>query len=173
MDRPNISAKDGQHAPEPPPLCDYAAEVITRRLEKMLSHVEGVRQNEEIEPVHQMRVWSRRSRAALDIFACCFPGKEFVEIERIVRSVTGALGEARDLDVMIETLEKRLEDLPPPQRPGLESFLAHLRRRRVTAQKAVEKALDQLERHDLVHRFEALAGTPTLRDDVPARPADG
>jgi CHAD domain-containing protein len=151
----------------PPRLCAYAADVIAERLDKMLSHVEGVKESVETEPVHQMRVWSRRSRAALDIFHLCFPGKAFAEIEREVKSVTGALGQARDLDVMIETLSKRAEALPPAQRGGVDSFVDHLRQERKTAQRAVEKAVTRLEKRDLVLRFRKL--TEETDDNFHAR----
>lgn len=148
----------------PPSLRDYAAKVTTERLEMMLTHVEGVRQNEEIEPVHQMRVWSRRSRAALETFACCFAGKAFKALEREVKAVTGALGEARDLDVMIETLTKRADALPPEQRPGVEAFIAGLRQRREANQEPVAKAVTRLEQHGLVRRFEEIIGKTAGRD---------
>src|SRR5687767_1969196 len=94
-------------------LCEYAVELLTMRLDKMLAQAEGVRESKEIEPIHQMRVWSRRSRAALEVFRPCFDGKEYATIVAEVKKVTRTLGAARDLDVMIDTLTRREEDLPP------------------------------------------------------------
>jgi CHAD domain-containing protein len=147
----------------PPSVCDYGEGIIVERLDKLLSHVEGVRQGEDIEAIHQMRVWSRRSRAALDIFHACFPGKAFARLEREVKQVTRALGAARDLDVMIEGLTKRAEALPPKQRPGLESFIERLRRQRQKQQKPATKAVTRLELHAPVRRFLALADQASER----------
>ncbi len=147
--------------PEPPPtpsnLHDYAAKMIKHQLDKMLAQVEGVRSGEDIEPVHQMRVWSRRSRAALEVFRCCFPRKEYAELEREVKAVTDALSEARDLDVMTDTLRKRAERLPAGQKRGVESFIARLQQECQTSQKPVLKALRRLDRHDPVRLFRHLA----------------
>ncbi len=140
----------------PPSLHDYAARVIAQRLHRMLSHTEGVRASEETEPVHQMRVWSRRTRAALEIFEGLFDDHDFARLEDEVKRVTGALGAARDLDVMIETLRERDASLPEEQRGGLESFIARQGRKREGIQKAVSKAMARLDKQELAQRFERL-----------------
>src|SRR5690606_40534063 len=60
--------------------------------------------------LHRMRVASRRMRSALTIFRASFPKKDFKEIDRDVRKVTRALGEARDLDVQLEVVQERSEE---------------------------------------------------------------
>jgi CHAD domain-containing protein len=132
---------------------DYAVQVIEERLEKMLSHVEGVRLSEDIEAVHDMRVASRRLRAALSIFASAFPERDFTRFEREVKMVTRALGSARDLDVMIETLEKLDMLLPEHQRAGMEAFIAEKVSQRKALHKDVLNALDHLEKRDLRSEF--------------------
>jgi len=140
-----------------PTLAAYAARVTIGPLERMLEHAQGVRENRETEPVHQMRVWSRRTRAALDVFAACFPDPEYRRLAREARRVTRALGEARDLDVMIEALEKRAESLPPEQQGGVLRFVESLRDRRAALQPRVEKAVTRFEVHDPVGRFLQIA----------------
>ena len=143
-------------AETPPDICVYAGTILTSRVTRMLSHMEGVRHGADIEPVHQMRVWSRRTRAALDIFADCFPGKEYRELQREVKTVTSALGVVRDLDVMIATLDKRAAALPDDQRAGVAAFVALLRERRSHRQKDVEQAMAHLEHIDLSRLLSAL-----------------
>ena len=154
------SEQQGSREPVPS-LTEYAERVTAERLEKLTSLAEDVRKNEETEPVHQMRVWSRRTRAALEIFEGCFPGKAFREIEREVKSITAALGEARDLDVMIENLGKRAEALPPTQRAGLESFVERLREKRAQGQTDVADAVTRFEAKDPRARFAAVAAKRT------------
>jgi CHAD domain-containing protein len=149
--------------PVPPRLCDFAAEVTAQRLDKMLSHVEGVRKAEDTEAVHQMRVWSRRSRAALEIFRVCFTGRAFAEVEREVKAATDALSEARDLDVMIENLEDRAAKLPASRRGGIQSFVDLLRAQREARQHAVAQAVTDLESHNLAQRFRELASRTSER----------
>jgi CHAD domain-containing protein len=142
----------------------FGAHVIAERLDQMLAQTEGVLKRDGIEPVHQMRVWSRRARAALDVFAACFPVNEYSDLEREVKAVTGALGEARDLDVSIEKLQRRAAGLPPSHRAGVESFIAHLRRVRMQRQRSVAKAVRRLNRGNLLERFASLSDG--VRDDT-------
>lgn len=152
----NGAPRDPAGGGTPLALCDYASKVTTERLERMLSHVDGVRKGDEAAPIHQMRVWSRRSRAALEIFRVCFESRAFAEIERAVKSATDALGEARDLDVMAENLEARAAKLPAAQRTGIEAIVERLRERRKSLQSGVAKAITELEAQDLLARFHAL-----------------
>jgi|SRR5579871_5870342 len=159
----DIEPQPDRRSAIPPSLPTYAAEAITGRMERMLSHVEGVRKSEELEPVHQMRVWARRTRAALEVFEACFPRKEFAAIEREVKAAADALGQARDLDVMIESLTRRAEALPVAQRPGLESYIQKLKADRAACQLAVVQAVERFERQDLPARFARMSagGPPT------------
>ncbi len=165
----------GQGRPlSPPSLCDHGAAVMAQSLANMLSHAEGVRQSAETESVHQMRVWSRHSRAALEIFGCCFGGEDFQEMEREVKRMAGSLGEARDLDVMIEMLGKRADGLPPEQRPGIDSFIAGLRRQREAEQKLVIQAVARLQRYAPLRRLDRLVkDSAETTAPVPGRPVRG
>ena len=140
-----------------PTIHDYAVEVVVQRLERMLSHADDAREGTNTRAVYQMRVWSRRSRAALDVFAEAFPGTRYRSLTREIKAVTAALGAARDLDVMIETLQRRAAALPLEQRPGVEQFISRLRRQRDAAQKTVARAVVKLERQDTKTQFLEIA----------------
>ena len=152
---------------EPSNLREYAVKAIQPRLERMLSHLDGAKEGDRPEPIKQMRVWSRRTRAALEVFHDCFPEKEFRGFEREIKTVTGALGGARDLDVMIDTLAKREAGLPPQQRAGLASFIAQLQAQRDEAQKAVRETIEHLENRDLLGHFQAIAEAPPKAEAAP------
>ncbi len=140
-----------------PTIHDYAVEVIVQRLERMLSHADDAREGTDTRAVYQMRVWSRRSRAALDVFAETFPGTRYRSLVREIKAVTAALGAARDLDVMIETLQRRATALPIEQRPGVEQFISRLHRQRDAAQKTVARAVVNLKRRDPKAQFLEIA----------------
>ena len=59
---------------------------------------------DDIERVHDMRVATRRLRAALEVFEPCFPRKRYREALKRVKALADALGERRDRDVAIEFL---------------------------------------------------------------------
>lgn len=145
---------------QPPEFCGYGVGVLASRLDKLLAHTEGAKSGQDTMAIHQMRVCSRRSRAALDVFGMCFTGKTaraFAEMEAEVKNVTGALGAARDLDVMLETLGKLAESLPAEQRGGVESFAAHLHATRDERQKAVRGAVEHLEGRHLKKSLQRMA----------------
>ena len=151
---------------QPPEFCGYGVGIIASRLDKLLAHTEGAKSGQDTTAIHQMRVWSRRSRAALDVFGMCFTGKTsqaFDEMEAEVKNVTGALGAARDLDVMLGTLGKLAESLPAEQRGGVESLAAHLHATRGERQKAVRNAVAQLEGRHLKKSLQRMADRHAYR----------
>ncbi len=82
-----------------------AARVVEVRAEEVFEHSDGVLDLDDVERVHDMRVATRRLRAALEIFEACFPRKRHRKALKRVKALADALGERRDLDVEIELLE--------------------------------------------------------------------
>ncbi len=71
----------------------------------MMANLPGTRSGADIEALHDMRVASRRLRAALRGFCEAFAPEALKPVADEVGSVTRALGEARDQDVFIEFLQ--------------------------------------------------------------------
>jgi len=140
-----------------PSFREFGIQTITERLNKMLSYTEQVRLAEDIEALHDMRVASRRLRAAISVFEAAIPDREFAAFEREVKGVTDALGEARDLDVIVETLEGLELTVPKGQRAGLEAFANEKRAARIASQRGVIKAFDRLDRKELSGWFVEIA----------------
>jgi CHAD domain-containing protein len=123
----------------------FGAGVMIKHLDALELEIEGVREARDIEYIHRMRVASRRLRSALDLFWDRMPPKKRDRWLEQVRSITRALGAARDLDVQIESIEKILGDLPDQAyRPGIERLLLRHRQRRARLQDAVAHSLDSL-----------------------------
>jgi CHAD domain-containing protein len=119
--------------------------------------MEGVREAEDIEFIHRMRVASRRIRSCLPIFEECFPSKKYREWRKEIRNITRALRDARDADVQIAFLRTYTEKLKEESlRPGAERFLLRLRQRRERVQPRVTKALDRLEESGVMEDMEEL-----------------
>jgi CHAD domain-containing protein len=155
-------------AANPPSFREYGFQVVGERLAVLLSHAEGVRRAEDIEALHDMRVASRRLRAALSLFRDAFPPGPFRRFDAEVKAITDALGEARDLDVMIETLEKIEKGMDESERSGLHSFLERKRRRRARLQRDIVAALDRVEVVDLPRRLAAMCIVPQPAAPTPA-----
>ncbi|MBN1361122.1 MAG: CHAD domain-containing protein [Sedimentisphaerales bacterium] len=130
-----------------------ACQYLRVQLEALVKAVWGVRANEYIEPVHQARVASRRIREGLRLFSDCFDGKRISAWRRRIRRLTRGLGAARDLDVHIDFVEKFLDGLDQSRaeaRPGIERLLLRLRQRRRVAQPDVVRALDALDKDNIL-----------------------
>ena len=104
-----------------------AAKVVEVRAGEVFEHADGVLDLEDIEPLHDMRVASRRLRAALEVFRPSFPRKRYKRVLKKVKALADALGERRDRDVSIAFLAGFLEEAPAADRERLEALLARLR----------------------------------------------
>jgi CHAD domain-containing protein len=126
--------------------CLFGAEALRQRLPALNAQLAGVRTADDIEAVHQMRVATRRLRAAFTLFADCLPNKRADEWQREIKRITKALGAARDTDVQFDWLRKFLARTTDPARvPGLNRLLLRLYQQRQRLQIKVVEALDRLE----------------------------
>ncbi len=126
-----------------------ACRYLRRQLDALIKEVRGVRENQDIEPVHQARVASRRMRAALRMFADCFDAKKTATWQKRIKRLTKGLGAARDLDVQVEFVSQflsRLDEKDKKHRPGVRRLLLRLCQDRDTVQPAVVATLDALEK---------------------------
>lgn len=91
------------------PFGAAAVRAISKLSDQLLANLPGTLSGEDIEALHDMRVASRRIRAALRVFHEVFPKKTLRRAEAEVKSITTALGGVRDLDVFIEFLQHSTE----------------------------------------------------------------
>ncbi|MEJ7715652.1 MAG: CHAD domain-containing protein [Thermoleophilaceae bacterium] len=108
---------------------DAAATAVSIRAGEVFEFADAALDLSDIEGVHAMRVATRRLRAALEVFAPCFPAKEHRSLLKEVKNLADALGERRDPDVAIEELEMVAAALALPDRPGVAGLVAELRDR--------------------------------------------
>jgi CHAD domain-containing protein len=109
------------------PFARAAARVVEVRAAEVFEHSKGVLDMGEIERVHDMRVATRRLRAALEIFEPCFPAKRHRKALKRVKALADALGERRDRDVAIEFLEGLEDEIPESERAALAALIERLR----------------------------------------------
>lgn len=106
-----------------------ARRVVKVRAKEVFKQADGVLDLEEVEHVHDMRVATRRLRAALEVFEECFPRKRHGKALKKVKALADALGERRDLDVEIELLEGLRGESASEDREALEALIEDLRAR--------------------------------------------
>jgi CHAD domain-containing protein len=110
-----------------------AAGVIKVRSKEVLAHADGVLDLDDIQRVHDMRVATRRLRAALEILEPCFPRKRHHKTLKKVKALANALGERRDADVEIAMLASLLDEAGKADRDALLALIEELRVRQAEA----------------------------------------
>jgi CHAD domain-containing protein len=82
------------------PAVEVAARSLADRLKAVRRYLRrSVKRPNEPENVHQLRVWSRRSEAALSLYADLLPLRLLKRVRRTVRKLRRAAGRVRDCDV--------------------------------------------------------------------------
>lgn len=134
---------------------DAAAVAVETRAREVFAHADGVLDTADIERVHDMRVATRRLRAAMEVFAVCFPSKEHAKLLKEVKRLADALGQRRDPDVAIEELEAIAAELGASR--GLPSLLRELRTGQAQGNELLAEALQRALDKRLAERLAALA----------------
>jgi triphosphatase len=127
---------------------EVAFAILRRHFAKMLAHEPGVRLGEDPEELHDMRVATRRLRAALKLYKEVLP-KRAERYERDLRHFAGSLGEVRDLDVQLE----RLAGEASGGGEVMEDVVAALEERRVEMRRRMLEALDSSRYERFVASF--------------------
>jgi CHAD domain-containing protein len=124
------------------PLADAARHVLTVRLEAVRDILPLALQQADNDPehVHQLRVGTRRARAALDIFACCLPSRVNKEARKQLRAIRQVAGEARDWDIFLASLTQWARDHAKRLWPGLDCLVGYVAARREAAQLQLQEA---------------------------------
>jgi|SRR5947209_15551524 len=130
-----------------------AGKIIWTRFDEMMSFTDVALEGKDIEGVHDMRVGSRRLRAALEVFRDTFPRRQLKPMLRDVKRLADALGEVRDLDVMLDRLKTDMAGRPPSQRLVLKEMMEEMRGQREVARAALKETIEDLERTDFPRRF--------------------
>ena len=143
--------------------------VLRMNFEAMLAKEEGTRAGEDIEDLHDMRVATRRMRAALRIAEPYLSGKSVARVGRELRTVARTLGAVRDLDVLIEHARQFRYELAADQQADMDGLLAAWNDAR---ERARRKLLRLLESRDYKRFTRHMAAFLDEADTAPDE-ADG
>jgi CHAD domain-containing protein len=141
---------------------DAARIALEGGFRKMMKNASGTRSGverrdphpDEVEALHDMRVGSRRLRAALALFAGVFPREDFRALDKEAGAITDALGAVRDLDVQLDSLRALQATVPPNEAYGVSRLIERQTEQRDIERKALQVALDRLEKSRFERRFQ-------------------
>ena len=135
-------------------LEECARRIIITRLHEMMSFKEGAIDGRDIEYVHDMRVASRRLRAAMRNFADCFtPKKEFRRHLKRVEQITSTLGGVRDLDVLIDRFQKDVLTVLEDAQIGVQNLIDHLQKEREERRTLMFTMFEELDKRNFEQKF--------------------
>ena len=140
-----------------------AAAAVGVRADELLEQSEGVLDVEQIDRVHAMRVASRRLRATMEVFEACFPRKRFRAALKEVKAIADALGERRDRDVSIATLEAFAASLTADDALGVRLMTSRLREEQQLANDRLVAFVDPARLRGLRERIGELAAAAEAR----------
>lgn len=139
------------------PFREAAALVVGARGEEVWEHEHRALDTGDIEGVHDMRVATRRLRAAMEIFGPVFPKKRHRRALGQVKRLADVLGERRDPDVMIDGLRALEAQLAKEDMPGIESLVEELRGGQQEANARLDRTLADAREERLRERLTLLA----------------
>lgn len=151
LDRPGISPND--------PMGEAGRKVMRFHYRRMVYHEPGTRAGDDIEALHDMRVATRRMRAAFRVFGLYYRTKAIKPHLRDLRRTGQALGAVRDLDVFRAEVQAYRDRLPPAEQHGLDGLLGILEAQRAAARAQMVEYLDGDKYRRFVERFGAFVET--------------
>jgi len=110
-------------------MAEAAVAVLRTQIERFLSHRANLPCERDTEAIHQMRVATRRMRAALRVFRDAL-GDSSDNTKKHLSRIADALGPCRDSDVLIEFLHRHTKASGSSAQPFLAGLLTAERRRR-------------------------------------------
>lgn len=168
LEQPGIEPDD--------PMSEAGRKTFRFHYRRMIYNEPGTRLGEDIEALHDMRVATRRMRAAFRVFGDHFHPKAVAPYLKGLKRTGRALGAVRDLDVFREEIQAYLRTLPEPERGNLDDLLAALEEQREAARQRMIAFLDEDRYRRFVERFgefvvtEGMGSLPVTPDGGDPRP---
>ena len=141
-------------------LGEFAHAVICEQYRAVVKHEKKVIADKDPEPLHQMRVGTRRLRTALQVFDRAIELPKAATAKRL-GSLAKVLGRLRDLDVQIGALQTQYRsDVAETKQQSLDDVIAKLQKERRVASADVKDALTRSRYQQLKTAYEAWIEQP-------------
>jgi CHAD domain-containing protein/transposase-like protein len=141
-------------------LAEAGRKVLRYHFVQMLRKEAGTRDGGDIEELHDMRVATRRMRAAFEVFEDAFTSKAIRTHLKGLRKTGRTLGRVRDMDVFMEKAHHYLDSLSEEHRDGLRPLLHSWEQTREAGREVMVKYLDSQEYEAFKLRFDDFLNTP-------------
>lgn len=152
MESPGIQPTD--------PLSEAGRKVMLFQFAEMLKHEDACILGEDIEAVHDMRVATRRIRAAFIVFESGFKKNGLKPYLKGLKTTASILGTVRDYDVFIEKANLYIESLPESEGSDLDILIDDWKKKRALAHHELVKYLKSHRYHAFKRKFNLFLNSP-------------
>jgi CHAD domain-containing protein len=158
------------------PMSEAGRKTLRFHYRRMLYNEPGTRDGTDVESLHDMRVATRRMRAAFRVFGPYYKSREIAAYRKGLKQAGRALGPVRDLDVFRAKIGRYLLILPDSKRHDLDPFLAVFEAHRDSTRDSMNAYLDSDEYRRFKVRFgqfvetQGMGSWPTSLEDGEPRP---
>jgi CHAD domain-containing protein len=158
------------------PMSEAGRKTFRYQFQEMVYHEPGTRLGQDADALHDMRVATRRMRAAFRVFGDYFAPKAVAPYLKGLKRTGRALGPVRDADVLQEKALAYLDSLPESERDGLQSLFRAINLHREAARQQMLDFLDSdryarfKERFGLFVHTEGMGSLPLGLVDGEPRP---
>ena len=150
------------------PMSVAGQRILQRHFALMLRNEAGTREGKDIEALHDMRVATRRMRAALRVFAPFYRRRAQRKLAKALRTAGRALGKVRDWDVFLENARHYQAEMSP--QTDFDVLLAEWQAQRDMAQVQLRAWLSGKAYASLVAHLEPFIQEPPVHNLPPKIP---
>lgn len=143
-------------------MSEAGRKALRLHFERMLYYEPGTRAGTDVEALHDMRVSTRRMRAAFRVFGDYYDPGLRRHLLRGLRRTGRTLGALRDLDVFLQNAQLYLAGLPAGRQNELDLFFEAWQRRREKVRNRLLKYLDSDDYRAFVEDFREFVSTPGM-----------
>jgi CHAD domain-containing protein len=141
-------------------LGEVVQAAVGNALARIVAHDPGVRLGDDPEDVHQARVGTRRLRSDLRTFRPLLDRDWVAELREEAGWYAGLLGEVRDIEVLMERLDRQAHTLPKEDAAAVTPIVARLAREREAARERLLEGMDSPRYIALLDRLTEAAAQP-------------
>jgi CHAD domain-containing protein len=141
-------------------MAEGARKTLYFHFKRMVQHEPGTRAGDDIEELHDMRVATRRMRAALRVFGEYLDMSAMKPFAKDLQRAGRALGAVRDLDVLQQKTLCYVAALPPQRANELEPLFAVIQAEHQKARQALLDFLDSPRYERFKKRFSKFLKKP-------------
>lgn len=141
------------------PAAEAGRRILRYHFERMQANEPGTRAGIDPEALHDMRVATRRMRAAIQLIGDYYEPDTRHPIQKGLKRTGRALGRVRDLDVLRINMDGYLADLPTERRHELDPVLEYWQRQHEKAQLKMLAYLESAAYRGFLGRMEPFVCT--------------